>query len=61
MFVDSDVEEPASSSSADAAPGSAKRKHSDVDSRETSVKRPRTEQTADPTAEEEEDEVIELD
>lgn len=63
MIVDSDVEEQASSSSAAVAAGTTKRKHSDVDSSETSVKRPRTEPVFTPTDDtnDDNDDVIELD
>uniref|UniRef100_A0A674N706 SUMO-activating enzyme subunit 2 n=1 Tax=Takifugu rubripes TaxID=31033 RepID=A0A674N706_TAKRU len=59
MIVDSDVEEQASSSSAAVATGATKRKHFDVDS-ESSVKRPRTDQSMTPS-DDDDDEIMELD
>lgn len=59
MIVDSDVEEQASSSSAAMATGATKRKHFDVDS-ESSVKRPRTDQSLTPS-DDDDDVIMELD
>lgn len=60
MIVDSDAEEQASSSSAAAGGAATKRKHSDTDARETAVKRPRTQPAVAP-ANDDDDDIIELD
>ncbi|XP_035521376.1 SUMO-activating enzyme subunit 2 [Morone saxatilis] len=63
MIVDSDEEEGASSSSATAATSGTKRKHSDAETGEASIKRPRTDQSSAAAAptDDDDDDIIALD
>ncbi|XP_074534335.1 SUMO-activating enzyme subunit 2 [Halichoeres trimaculatus] len=63
MIVDTDDEEDTPSSSAAATPHSTKRKHPDAETGETSIKRPRTDQTSAeiPPSNDDDDDIIALD